>query len=119
MRFVRLVCWRSADVCCTGDRDPASDNWSAKSHGRLDSLRFALIAALLFVFTLDTHFQSAALLIFLCLSAGVMVYSYATFLPYHKPGINDAHLAAALAYSWACFCAALLLIRAQPEVRAC
>ena len=100
------------------ERDPQSDGYAAKAHGRIDALMIAVRTVLVFVFTLDVQFTRNLLIVAACAGCAVVSYAYLTYQPFYKPTVNHMHCAACALLVWACVCLLMLELRKDPSVSA-
>ncbi len=106
---------RAVSACCF-DRDPKSDGYAAKPHGRIDFLMQLCRLLVVFVYEFDDKHRAALLLVVLCCCVGLSCYGLLVYQPYYKSVVNRLCTAGWFGIGWACLCAVLLQLRGRPEV---
>ncbi len=92
-----------------------SDSYGAQAHGRQAAAMQLLRYALVFVFTVAGS-QMVVAVCALCLAAAALLYLHCTMLPYIHFPVNQYMCAGAFVHAWATLCAAVMVVRGQPEV---
>ncbi len=70
-----------AVVSCHFDRDPRSEGYSARPHGRVEVASLLIKALLCLVFVLASKVHAALLIAVVCIAAVMYVYGYYIYLP--------------------------------------